>query len=218
MALGRSKADKAIRALSKQKKGLMDRRERFTKRLLDTLVAHKKLERLITEFEKLRRDCYARAKDFLAKDEKDRARQFVARGKNFDSRIARAQEVGEMVEMMKGQVWDLDIAIREIGVDIEFVRATGEIEEQALFELGTRASEAEREAIEQTERLADTIRTVREMETEGLTIKTRPDTSYPEDPDVEKELERLSREVEAERVGEKIAEMETEFKDLKEEE
>jgi len=218
MAFRKSKADKAIQALTNQRKNLMNRRERFTKRLLDTLVAHKKLDRLVTEFEKLRKDCYARAKDCLAKDEKDRARQFVARGKNFDSRIARAQEVGEMVDMMKGQIWDLDLAVREIEVDIEFVKATGEIEEQALFELGTRVDDAERQAVEQTQRLTDTIRTVKEMETEGLTIKTRPGIPYSEDPDVERELERLSMEVEAERVGEEIAEMEPEPEGLKEKE
>ncbi len=217
MALKRSKVDKAIKALEKQQGELLNRRERLTKRLFETMLAYKKVERLIADFQKLREDHYARAKAFLVKNDKESARSSITRAKGFDSRIARSRQVGELVEMMKGQVWDVDIAVREIGVDIEFVRATGEIEEQALFDLGTRVDQATRKALEQTDRLGDTIKTVKEMEVEGLAMKAKPSTSSTADPEVEKELEKLFSEVEAKRVTGEIAEMEPGLRDLEKE-
>lgn len=218
MKLGMSEAQKAIRALEKQRNELVRRRESLTQRLFEMMKVNRNIERTITQYDKLGNECQSQAKQALVKNDQGRARAYLGRWKQFKQLISRGQELGEAVEMMKGKVYDLDMDIREIEVNIEFVRAAGEIEAQAMYELGTKVNEATRKALEQTNKMADVIKTAKDMEKEGLSMKARTELAYSEDPDVEKEYERLSREVETEQVSEAIAEIEPEPKRGKTEE
>jgi len=207
-----SEERRIIRGLERQKKELKTRKGELTEKLYDVMKAYKEQERNAEKLEKLSDNCLRDAKEYLKKGNKERAKYYLARKKSYEQTIQKIRKQQKVVDMMKDQVRDIDMATREIDIKIPMIKAGKALEGVADMRIGVNIGDAVKDADEAIENLQNIPEVVAEMEREGLTdsVELGYDTR---DSDVERELEHLSKEVDAERFSEGIPDIDIEMQE-----
>jgi len=202
-----SEEKRIIKGLEKQKKELKTRKAELTEKLYDVLKAYKEQERNAEKLEKLSENCYMQAKEYLKRGNKERARYYLARRKSYERTIQKIRRQERVVDMMKDQLRDIDMAVREIDIKIPMIKAGQALESVADMRIGVNIEDSVKEADEAIENLQTIPEVVDEMEREGLTDTVALGFEI-KDSDIERELEKISKEVEAERLSEGIPDLE----------
>ena len=202
-----SEERRIIKGLGKQKKELKTRKGELTEKLYDVMKAYKEQERNAEKLEKLSENCSRDAKEYLRKGNKERAKYYLARKKSYEQTIQKIRRQERVVDMMKDQVRDIDMAVREIDIKIPMIKAGQALESVADMRIGVNIEDSVKEADEAIENLQTIPEVVEEMEREGLTDTVALGFDI-RDSDIESELEKISKEVEAERLSEGIPDLE----------